>query len=158
MRTAEQKKEWADYMREYMRNNPEQRKKRSALGKAWYEKNKELTISRAAQHQKDNKDKTNEKIAAYKKTDNGKAAILRHKYRRRQNEKKGCFTKEQLAGRIKLYGGMCYLCGKVANTIDHVIPLSRGGSNFPANLRPACNVCNLSKGKKLLSEFRQVGL
>ncbi len=38
--------------------------------------------------------------------------------------------------------------------IEHVVPLSRGGSNELANLVPACGKCNLSKGTKLLAEWR----
>jgi 5-methylcytosine-specific restriction endonuclease McrA len=37
---------------------------------------------------------------------------------------------------------------------DHVIPLSRGGTHERANLVPACVRCNLSKGAKLLNEWR----
>jgi len=69
------------------------------------------------------------------------------------------FTKEQLIDRMLLWNGHCAYCGKEFNDnklweqIDHVIPLSRGGLNIPANLRPACKHCNCSKGKKLLSEW-----
>jgi len=38
--------------------------------------------------------------------------------------------------------------------VDHVIQLSRGGSNWPTNLRPACSACNTQKGPKTLREWR----
>jgi len=31
-------------------------------------------------------------------------------------------------------------------TVDHVIPLSRGGSDHPSNMVVACRPCNLKKG------------
>lgn len=37
--------------------------------------------------------------------------------------------------------------------IDHVIPVTRGGSNEMSNLRVACRSCNSSKGDRLLSEW-----
>lgn len=37
--------------------------------------------------------------------------------------------------------------------IDHVVPLTRGGSHALANLVPACTRCNTSKGAKLLEEW-----
>ncbi|MFD1083875.1 HNH endonuclease [Micromonospora andamanensis] len=43
----------------------------------------------------------------------------------------------------------CWLCGKHgANTADHEIPLSRGGTNHRTNLRPAHKSCNSSRGNR----------
>jgi 5-methylcytosine-specific restriction endonuclease McrA len=71
----------------------------------------------------------------------------------RNNQRKALFykasgsaTSEQIQARIDLFGGMCAYCRvKPCEHVDHVIPLSRGGSNWPANLRPACADCNLRK-------------
>ena len=52
---------------------------------------------------------------------------------------------EQIIARIELYGGKCFYCGKDANTIDHRIPLARGGPQLPANIVPACLNCNSAK-------------
>ena len=65
--------------------------------------------------------------------------------RPRHLEAPGVCTPENLIARINYYGGRCWMCGAVADTIDHVIPLARGGSNHPANLRPACRSCNSVK-------------
>lgn len=71
--------------------------------------------------------------------------------RRRAIKKKaaGTTTEAQLGARIAMWGGRCYMCGVAATTIDHVIPLSKGGTNWPANLRPACKPCNSAKGTKI---------
>lgn len=37
--------------------------------------------------------------------------------------------------------------------LDHAVPVSRGGSNHPNNLLPACEPCNSSKRAKTYSEF-----
>lgn len=51
----------------------------------------------------------------------------------------------------------CYLCGKLLMpkhiTLDHVVPLVRGGSHIPDNLRVACRSCNSRKRESLLSEL-----
>lgn len=39
-------------------------------------------------------------------------------------------------------------------TIDHVVPLARGGRDEPSNVVPACKPCNSSKNDRLLSEWR----
>lgn len=51
----------------------------------------------------------------------------------------------RLQARIDYYGGRCWMCRAPWTCIDHVKPLSRGGSLWPANLRPACTSCNASK-------------
>lgn len=35
------------------------------------------------------------------------------------------------------------------HTIDHIVPVSQGGTNSQANLRPACRECNEWKSDKL---------
>jgi hypothetical protein len=54
-------------------------------------------------------------------------------------------------GTIKdaLHGLPCVVCGKPSDTVDHIIPLSKGGTNDPANLQPMCRRCNSKKSAKL---------
>ena len=50
--------------------------------------------------------------------------------------------------------GVCqYGCGRKANTIDHVLPRSRGGRHEWTNVLACCSKCNAKKGNKLLSEI-----
>jgi 5-methylcytosine-specific restriction endonuclease McrA len=49
--------------------------------------------------------------------------------------------------------GVCYFCGKKFHpkelTMEHVVPLIRGGKSSKGNIVPACKECN-SKKKYLL--------
>jgi len=45
--------------------------------------------------------------------------------------------------------GPCALCPEPAVEIDHIVPLSRGGSNEPENLQGLCKACNNEKSDKL---------
>lgn len=49
----------------------------------------------------------------------------------------------------------CAYCGEYAErmTIDHVVPLSRGGTHTIENIVAACGPCNSSKGAKSLEEW-----
>lgn len=48
----------------------------------------------------------------------------------------------------------CCYCGQPGpSTVDHYIPLARGGTHTLDNLRPACRSCNSRKGAKLPSEW-----
>lgn len=51
----------------------------------------------------------------------------------------------------------CYYCHKVLKkeevTMDHVVPLSRGGRSTKGNIVPACKPCNNEKKNKTASEL-----
>lgn len=51
---------------------------------------------------------------------------------------------------------MCAICGSdtsYAYQVDHILALSRGGSNWPINLQILCKSCNCRKGSKTMDEF-----
>jgi 5-methylcytosine-specific restriction endonuclease McrA len=50
----------------------------------------------------------------------------------------------------------CSYCFNLADTIDHIIPLSKNGTNFEDNLVPCCRYCNSSKSNKLISEWKGI--
>lgn len=45
--------------------------------------------------------------------------------------------------------GLCHYCGKKFRadelTLDHVVPVARGGTSTKGNVVPACRACNQSK-------------
>jgi 5-methylcytosine-specific restriction protein A len=45
--------------------------------------------------------------------------------------------------------GVCHYCGRqvgaLALTMDHIVPLGRGGRSVRANVVPACKTCNTKK-------------
>jgi 5-methylcytosine-specific restriction endonuclease McrA len=64
---------------------------------------------------------------------------------------------------VRLYGNTCAVClepidlelkrtSKMGLTVDHWIPLSKGGSDDISNLRPAHWICNRRKSNKLPKE------
>lgn len=50
-------------------------------------------------------------------------------------------------------GHRCAYCVRRADTIDHVVPRSRGGGHVWTNVVAACSRCNHRKGDRLLSEL-----
>ena len=56
------------------------------------------------------------------------------------------FTKAEWYGLCARYKFRCLCCGKKRPlTIDHIVPLSKGGSNGIENLQPLCKPCNQKK-------------
>src|SRR3954451_10732610 len=49
-------------------------------------------------------------------------------------------------------GGRCQYCGTHADSIDHVVPRSRGGTHTWDNVVAACRTCNVRKRDRLLPE------
>ncbi|MDY7101377.1 MAG: HNH endonuclease [Actinomycetota bacterium] len=50
----------------------------------------------------------------------------------------------------------CQYCGRAAESIDHVVPRSRGGQHEWENVVAACRRCNLAKGDRLLTESTMI--
>lgn len=55
--------------------------------------------------------------------------------------------------------GVCHYCGQSTPprelTMDHVVPVSRGGRSTKGNLVPACKACNTRKKQLLPMEWEQ---
>jgi len=53
--------------------------------------------------------------------------------------------------------GICHYCGKKVSpaelTMDHLVPLIRGGRSTKGNLVPACKPCNNAKKNRLAFEW-----
>jgi hypothetical protein len=51
-------------------------------------------------------------------------------------------------------GGRCRKCGRSVNLqIDHIVPVSKGGTTEESNLQILCRRCNLAKSRKLVPRF-----
>jgi 5-methylcytosine-specific restriction endonuclease McrA len=64
-------------------------------------------------------------------------------------------TKKEL---LTIYKQKCFYCNGPGGTIDHVIPLSRGGSHGIGNLVAACLSCNSRKKDKTIMEWKRLEL
>lgn len=61
----------------------------------------------------------------------------------------GSHSAQDQRERLAAHGHKCIYCGFTEDLhLDHIKPLSQGGSNWPSNLAPACGSCNLSKHAK----------
>lgn len=78
-----------------------------------------------------------------------------HNKRRARKLDNGVFkvTKKELN---RLYKSQCLSCGSLDRiSLDHVIPISRGGRHSIGNIQPLCLKCNQRKGKKLMIEWKK---
>lgn len=57
------------------------------------------------------------------------------------------------AGVLVRDGRRCAYCGRRADTIDHVVPRSRGGGHTWENCVASCRTCNHRKADRLIEEL-----
>lgn len=98
----------------------------------------------------------------YRSSEHGKQVrrVLNRNRKARLKNAEGKHTKDDIIAQYKRQNGHCYWCGKKVGDlyhVDHVIPVSRGGSNNPDNLVIACPVCNTSRKNKLPHEWAKGG-
>jgi 5-methylcytosine-specific restriction endonuclease McrA len=78
--------------------------------------------------------------------------------RRKEKEKAQKLRKSQWWKR-KCAGGICYFCGQKILpkdlTMEHVVPVIRGGKSSRGNLVPACKECNNKKKYLLPLEWEE---
>ncbi len=128
--------------------------------KQYLKDNKKHPAIRAKLYQKDNKEYLLGYRKKYWQTPAGKAVAKAHKHNRRTLEKG--LTKEVVQrvyeDNIKKYGTLtCVLCFKPVefadSSLEHLTPLSRGGTNLYENLGVAHLNCNIRKGAMTLEEW-----
>lgn len=116
------------------------------------ERTKPVLEKRYAQkkiYYKNNREKLAKQKKEYRKTDRWKKLKRFSNEKRRTNKLKleSNFTKQQWKNCIKHFNNSCCYCGNKVEifSMDHFIPLSKGGEWTVNNIVPACMSCNSSK-------------
>jgi 5-methylcytosine-specific restriction endonuclease McrA len=98
-------------------------------------------------------------ISEWKKTPQGKLSnrTKTRRYRARLSGAVGSHTEEEWQALLEQHDHKCVVCGTTENiTRDHIIPLSKGGSDFIENIQPMCMVDNSRKNDQLNWDDPQV--
>jgi 5-methylcytosine-specific restriction endonuclease McrA len=110
-------------MRE-LRKTPEQKIKSRAYAKAWKSRNKDKVLEQSRKYYRENSEKLTEQQRINRAKNPNFRDVQASASRRRR--------------------------AKIKNLhIDHVIPISKGGTDTLDNVRPSHAKCNLSKGNKI---------
>lgn len=90
----------------------------------------------------------------FRQSEKGQQSRRKDNVIRRTNESQsgGFYTPFEWHNLCKFYNFYCLRCNRQflfeKLTIDHIKPVSKGGSSFIFNIQPLCNRCNNSKGDK----------
>lgn len=85
-----------------------------------------------------------------------KQKVRKQRRRARMRGAPGQFTAADVLLQFKSQKGKCWWCGCELSSdyhADHLIPLSRGGTNHPENIVVSCPTCNISRQAKMPWEW-----
>ena len=140
------KKRWQKYREDHAY------RARSLLWQAQYrtEQRKKEKREYARHYRERNRKLVNYRISQYRKTPEGHQKKLEKQRVRvaRLNGAKlvGCHSLKEWIDLLKQSHGRCKRCGSDRDiTKDHIIPISKGGSNSIENIQPLCRRCNSRK-------------
>lgn len=98
-------------------------------------------------------------------TRNERQVIHQHNRNARLKFNGGTFTPTEWEELKEKFNYMCLCCKrcepKIKLTVDHIIPVSKGGNNFISNIQPLCKSCNSRKHTKeidFVSVYYQKGI
>lgn len=106
-----------------------------------------------------NPDKVKAILVRYRRSERGRIKNRLQRHLRRAGRGTH-FRPEDVVARLRRQRSRCYWCGTSiadAYQIDHVVPVSRGGTNEPSNIVLACIHCNSAKRARLPHEWPQGG-
>ena len=124
------------------------REQKSETNRQYHLDHLEQRRADARSHHAENRDRANARSRQYYQDHKQEYRLRERAIQANRRAAPGKATKEQVVARILFYGSRCWMCGDPWSHIDHVKPLAAGGTNWPANLRPACGPCNLRKGAR----------
>ena len=128
-------------VREYYKNNKKKKQE-------YYEKNKVRILEVVKQYRRTGAYRNT--LIKYRRSPKGMFADREVHNRRRMQKSKGKLTNQQWDEILREYNFRCAYCGLKGNmTIDHIIPISKGGQHSIDNIVPACLECNSRKGSRL---------
>lgn len=169
---AANRKRLAEYQRAYDVANPERkiaygriyravnREHIAEHKRAYYKANRERVVEYQRAYRAANRKRIDERNRIWRKANRDLVVANKQRRRFRKLQAEGTHTAEDVQEQYKRQKGRCFWCGeKVGDTyhVDHIVPLARGGSNWPENLVIACASCNCSRQDKLPHEWPQGG-
>lgn len=132
----------------------------AAAQRRWYEKNRHTQNERSRAYHTHNQERENARSKAWRLANPIAYRATQQAARARRRNAPGRYTAVDFERQFGLQGERCYWCGEGislqggdAATVDHLIPLAKGGTNAPNNIVCACKVCNRRKWANMPWDF-----
>lgn len=125
-----------------------------------YRENNDSRRAWQRSYYKKNKDRIQASNKRWAENNPEAAAAASHKVRARRRAADGTFNRNDVVRLMRLQQMKCASCfsdfrksGKNRYHVDHIVPLARGGTNWPENIQLLCPGCNLRKSARDPYEF-----
>ena len=134
----------------YIKKHPEYKKAKDAR---YYKKHIDEIREKQRKYSSLHSIEATERIKKWRKENRDKANTINANRRARIAKSEGFHTTGEWELLKKQFGFRCVICKKsepeIKLTRDHIIPISRGGSNWIENIQPLCAKCNSIKSAKM---------
>lgn len=133
--------------------------KRRVEDRIYYKQNRIKILAYVSAHQRANPQSS--RRAKYKYYLAHKTDYVHYTVRRRARLRAsgGNYATQEWVELCVKYDHRCLCCGRrepeIKLTVDHIVPISKGGSNFITNIQPLCGLCNNRKNDKTI-DYRTV--
>lgn len=137
-------------------NADKNRDREIASRKARYWRERDSAITKAHEWAQANPDKTKRAKRNWELRNFERVRAIQAE--RRAKQPIGSYTHADIRRLFAIQKGLCVGCGASITKkyhIDHVIPIARGGTNWPDNLQLLCPHCNQSKSARDPFEWAQ---
>lgn len=123
-------------------------KHKEALAR-WYKSPARKEIENKYRSKPETKELAVKRVKKYKERNPDKRKKWDREYGyRRRNYNAGFFDTKAVDEKFKQLGNKCVICEATPVEVDHIVALSKGGTNHIDNLQPLCKPCNSAKGNR----------
>lgn len=142
-----------EHSKEYYKNN---KAVVQEYKKQYYKNNREEVIKKSIEYRNNNTDRVSEYLKEYQKNNKDKMVFYASKRRILENGNGGSYTQEQWQETLEYFDYKCAYTGECIKGnlhIEHIIPITKGGTNYIWNLIPSTPHANISKRNKDMEDW-----
>lgn len=139
---------WQRAGKKYRNAHPKRNRERN---RKYAETHREQVNAYAREYKRAHRKQITASFRRWMKTPAGQAYRNNQRARRRsvENQATGKLTAQEWRDILAHYNYKCAYCGHDGRLeIDHIIPITKHGTNTIENIAPACRKCNASKGNR----------
>lgn len=122
--------------------------------RAWEKANPDKVREKYRRYTEKNRQKVRDWGKGYRERNAERIAIRQAFRKSLRRTRDGAASQEQIAAHKQRHGKRCAMChARAKTTLDHIIPVAKGGTHTLRNIQWLCQPCNSSKGAKPMEDF-----